>query len=77
MDFSTIKNNLNNFKYTDYTNTIDDIRLVFENCRIYNEPGSDIYITGQRMSSFFEKQAKQAGILDTKRLASPNTNKFH
>ncbi len=64
MDFSTIKNKLNNFKYNDYTNTIEDIRLVFQNCHKYNEPGSDIYKTGMRLARHFEANAKQAGLLD-------------
>jgi bromodomain adjacent to zinc finger domain protein 1A len=64
MDFSTIKNKLNNFKYSDYTNVIEDIRLVFSNCHTYNEPGSDIYKTGMRLSRQFEANAKQAGLLD-------------
>lgn len=64
MDFSTVKNNINNFKYTDYTHIIGDIRLIFENCKNYNEPGSDIYETGERLSNFFEQQAKSAGLLD-------------
>lgn len=71
MDFSTIKNKINNFKYDDYTHIIQDIRLVFENCRTYNEPESDIYETGERMSNLFETQANLAGLLDTKQLASP------
>lgn len=72
MDFSTIKNNINNFKYDDYTSIVEDIRLVFQNCREYNEPGSDIYTICQRLSNFFEKEAKKAGLLDTKQLARPN-----
>jgi protein polybromo-1 len=73
MDFLTIKNNINNYKYNDYTKIIEDIRLVFENCRTYNEPGSDIYRTGDRLSNYFEKHAKQVGLLDTKHLASPTS----
>jgi hypothetical protein len=68
MDFATIKNNINNFKYDDYTNIIDDIRLTFENCWKYNEPGSDIYKTGKRLSAYFENHAKQAGLLDYKQI---------
>lgn len=64
MDFSTIKNNINNFKYSDYTKIIGDIRLIFENCWAYNEPGSDISETGKRLSKYFEQQAKAAGLLD-------------
>jgi len=64
MDFSTIKNNINNFKYTDYTKIISDIRLTFDNCWKYNEPGSDISETGKRLAKSFEQQAKAAGLLD-------------
>jgi len=64
MDFSTIKNNINNFKYTDYTQIIEDTRLVFNNCFEYNEPGSEIYKTGKQLSKYFESHAKQAGLLD-------------
>ena len=74
MDFSTIKNNINHFKYADYTSIIADTRLVFTNCCAYNEPGSNIYETGVRMSQFFESRAKKAGLLDTKQLASPYTS---
>ncbi len=69
MDFSTIKNNINNFKYDDYTSIIEDTRLVFDNCREYNEPDSEIYEVCERLSSYFEKEAKKAGLLDTKQLA--------
>ena len=71
MDFSTIKNNINNFKYEDYTSIIEDIRLVFQNCRDYNEPGSEIYGLNERIAAYFEKEAKKAGLLDTKQLAQP------
>jgi bromodomain adjacent to zinc finger domain protein 1A len=71
MDFSKIKNNINNFKYNDYTQIVEDIRLVFQNCKSYNEPGSDIYKTAQRMANLFENKAKKAGLLDAKLLTSP------
>jgi len=75
MDFSTIKNNLNNFKYNDYTSTIDDIRLVFQNCRDYNEPDSEIYDSCKRLTTYFEREAKKAGLLDTKQSAAPKNKK--
>lgn len=64
MDFSIIKNNINNYKYTDYTQIIGDIRLTFENCWNYNEPGSEICEAGKKLSKYFEQQAKAAGLLD-------------
>mgnify|MGYP002786506644 CR=1 FL=1 len=77
MDFSKIKNNINNFKYNDYTQIIADIRLVFENCKAYNEPGSDIFKTANRLSNMFENRAKKAGLLDAKLLTSPNSFSKH
>jgi bromodomain adjacent to zinc finger domain protein 1A len=63
MDLASIKNNINHFKYTDYTSILDDIRLIFSNCREYNEPSSEIYKAGQRLNNFFEKQVKQLNLL--------------
>ncbi|CAF0741721.1 unnamed protein product [Brachionus calyciflorus] len=74
IDFSTIRKKIKSFEYSDYTKIIEDIRQVFENCRAYNEPGSDIYETGERVSNYFELEAEKAGLLDTKELASLNTN---
>lgn len=59
MDFSTIRKKLQNLEYQDHEAIIEDIRLVFENCRVYNEPGSDIYKTGERVSNYFEKTLKK------------------
>jgi hypothetical protein len=74
MDFSTIKNNINNFKYDDYTKIIHDVRLVFRNCMNYNESGSEMYNLAKKISKFFETKAKSAGLLDTPQLAKPNYN---
>ena len=63
MDFSSIKNKINNLKYQEYSTILDDIRLTFDNCRTYNEPSSDIYKIGQRLNNFFEKQVKLLNLL--------------
>ena len=63
MDFASIKNKINHFKYQDYSSILDDIRLTFANCRAYNEPSSDIYKIGQRLSNYFENQVKQLNLL--------------
>jgi hypothetical protein len=73
MDFSKIKNNVHNFQYTDYTKIIEDVRLVFANCKAYNEPRSDIYKKATRMSELFESRARKAGLLDSKLLTSPHS----
>jgi hypothetical protein len=63
MDLASIKNNINHFKYTDYTSILDDIRLIFSNCRTYNGPSSDIYKIGQRLNNFFEHRVKQLSLI--------------
>jgi hypothetical protein len=63
MDFGTIKNKINDFKYQDYSNILDDIRLTFSNCAVYNEPSSDIYKVGQRLSNYFENRVKQLNLV--------------
>ncbi len=72
MDFSKIKNNIHNFSYSDYTKIIEDVRLVFDNCKAYNEKRSDIYKKANRMAEMFETRAKKAGLIDSKLLSSPH-----
>lgn len=59
MDFSTIRKKIQNLEYEYHEKIIEDIRLVFENCHAYNEPGSEIYKTGERISNIFEKLLKK------------------
>jgi hypothetical protein len=40
MDMSTIKKKLNNSKYNTLQEVIDDIQLIWDNCRLYNIEGS-------------------------------------
>ena len=42
MDFSTIKCKLNNNCYAKPEEFLDDIELVFENCRVYNGPYNEV-----------------------------------
>ena len=64
IDFATIKDNCNKLAYADYTMLVADIRLVFANCRQYNETDSDVYETGEKMSALFEQRLKQSGLVD-------------
>lgn len=66
MDFSKIRDNMNESKYSDYSKVIDDIKLIFQNCFEYNMDKSEIYKTGERLKKYFEKEAKKIGLLDTK-----------
>ncbi len=43
MDISTIKKNLNNLVYNSVQEVINDIMLIWSNCKNYNIEGSDIH----------------------------------
>jgi len=40
MDIITVKKKLMNSKYTVLQEVIDDIQLIWDNCRTYNQEGS-------------------------------------
>ena len=43
MDLNTINRKLREEKYRTVENVLDDIQLIFDNCKVYNAPGSVIY----------------------------------
>ena len=43
MDLGTVRNNLENFYYKTVRQCLDDIQLVWDNCKLYNMEESDIY----------------------------------
>lgn len=55
MDLSTVRNKLVNSIYTSAQEVIDDIMLIWKNCKIYNIEDSDIY----RCAEYMEKLAKK------------------
>ncbi len=40
MDLGTVQTKLNNGQYLYVEDMIDDIQLVWDNCKLYNSPGS-------------------------------------
>jgi hypothetical protein len=40
MDLNTINRKLREEKYRTVENVLDDIQLIFDNCKVYNAPGS-------------------------------------
>ena len=40
MDLNTISRKLKDGKYQTVENVLDDIQLIFDNCKVYNAPGS-------------------------------------
>ena len=51
MDISTIEKKLSKNEYALVQDVINDIKLIWYNCRIYNQEGSDIY----QFSYYLEK----------------------
>jgi hypothetical protein len=40
MDLSTVKKNMKSNKYINIEEFLQDIQLIWDNCHLYNEPGS-------------------------------------
>lgn len=55
MDFGTIKKKLNNNAYDSGTEFLDDVELVFQNCKSYNKPGSDAYVMCDAVTECYSK----------------------
>ena len=55
MDLSTVKEKLMAGKYATYEDAFNDVQLIWDNCKLYNMMGSEIYKICERM----EKTAKR------------------
>ena len=62
MDFASVWSKLNRKEYSSPDEFIDDVRLVFDNCLLYNAPSSQIGLVAQQLWSFFKRQCKKQGI---------------
>uniref|UniRef100_A0A914X3I8 Bromo domain-containing protein n=1 Tax=Plectus sambesii TaxID=2011161 RepID=A0A914X3I8_9BILA len=60
MDLRTMLNKLKNHQYDSPTEIRDDARLMFTNCRTYNEDGSDIFECATRLEAFMEERFAHA-----------------
>ena len=56
MDLATVKSALLSGKYSTYEQVFDDIQLIWDNCKLYNMIGCEIYKICERM----EKTAKRS-----------------
>ena len=55
MDFQTIKDKLDDDKYSTMNSFAYDMRLVFKNCMKYNRPDSELYKLSEKLHKKFEK----------------------
>ncbi len=76
MDFGSIKNKMNNFKYHNYRKILDDIQLVFQNCYTYNEENSSVFNIGEEMYDLFIHRLKHYGLADDARLVEQQRSDF-
>lgn len=59
MDLSTVELKLENNKYDTFESFIKDIRLIFSNCRTYNNETTSYYKYANKLEKFFEKKVKE------------------
>ena len=62
MDFSTIKKKLNNNAYHSGEDFLTDVELVFNNCRAYNQPSTDVHIMCNSIFEVYQAQVKVLGL---------------
>ena len=71
MDLGTIKKKIKSKKYKNLHEFINDIQLVWDNCKTYNDPSSEIY----SQAEFMEKQMRRyCSKLKVPFPKSPNLN---
>jgi hypothetical protein len=71
MDLGTVKKNLDNGDYKIFQDFMNDINLIWKNCKTYNQPGSEIV----KMANHCEKKIKQLIDKQFKNYQSKATNK--
>ena len=71
MDLGTVKKNLENGDYKLFQDFMNDINLIWKNCRTYNQPGSEIV----KMANHCDKKIKQLIDKQLKNYQNKNTNK--
>lgn len=54
MDFATVKRRLDNGEYEHPDTFCTDVRLVFDNARAYNKPGSDVHVMATTLKEKFQ-----------------------
>ena len=69
MDLGTVKKNLENGDYKLFQDFMNDINLIWKNCRTYNQPGSEIV----KMANHCDKKIKQ--LIDKQFKNYQNKNK--
>ncbi len=59
MDFNTLKTNLLDGKFTTYEDFLSDLQLIWDNCKLYNMIGSEIYKLAERMEKMSRREIQK------------------
>ena len=59
MDFSTLKTNLLEGKFTTYEDFLGDLQLIWDNCKLYNMAGSEIYKLAERQEKMTRRELQK------------------
>jgi len=59
MDMATIRHKLADHKYDVESEFVDDVRLIFDNCRTFNEDNSPIGKAGVTMRRYFQRRWRE------------------
>lgn len=69
MDLSLVKKKLMSKKYSSKQEFIDDVKLIWSNCKQYNQEDSPIYKAADKMEKYFQKICK--GLQQSSRQKNP------
>ena len=62
MDLGTIMSRLAGNQYGSAEAVLADVRLVWRNCRSFNEPGSEVYQSAEELAGFAEQLWTQSRL---------------
>jgi len=77
MDLGTIEQKCTGGRYEDAWRFAEDMRLVWENAKTYNRPGSGIYLVAEQLQDCWERKFKKIQKRGTKRALDETTSDSH
>ena len=66
-----MRNRINKFDYTSPQEIVEDVRLIFKNCSVYNLPTAEEFKLGGKMSRWFEKKVKEHQLVVPEKSSEP------
>lgn len=72
MDLSTVQAKLKDSSYSNFHDFVSDMRLIFDNCRLYNAEGCNLYKHAEILDSLFRDLVSP--IEDTLGISQPKVN---